>query len=82
MKGKGLRLFLANAVLVLAVFFLFLLAVGWALPELAVFEGAFVQGALAVFSVLALMIAVFELIQALRAGDCRQGETDPDEGGQ
>lgn len=82
MKGKGLRLFLANAVIVLAVFFLFLLALGWGTPELAVFEGVFVQAVLAAFSALTLIIAVFELIQVLRAGDCRQDETDPDEGGQ
>lgn len=76
MKDKVLHLFLANAILVLAIFFLFLLALGWALPKLAVFKGVFVQGALATFSVLALLSVIFELSNILRSGSCQQDETE------
>jgi len=72
MKTKGVHLFLANAVLVLAIFFLVLLALGWAMPSLVVFKGAFVQGALAAFSVLALINTIFELSNALNSRNCQQ----------
>lgn len=76
MKNRAKYFFLVNAILVMAVFFLFLLILGWVLPTLAVFRGAFVQGALAVFSILSLLFVVSWLSQIPRSGKCRQDEIE------
>lgn len=76
MKTKAKHFFLANAILVMAVFFLFLLILGWVLPTLTVFRGAFVQGALAVFSILSLLFVVSWLSQIPRSWNCRQDEIE------
>lgn len=77
MKGKLFRLVLINAVIVLAVFFLVLLAIGWALPALAVFEGAFVRWTLAAFAVLALIATILDLKRLLRANKEKAQENAP-----
>jgi hypothetical protein len=77
MKGKVFRLIVINIVIVFAVFFLLLLALGIALPMMAVLEGALAQIALAAFAVAALIMAVLDLRDLLNEKTQNADEEQP-----